>query len=77
MTQPAIKEPGPTTIASSIGFDHFVICRLRHARIRMQIALNHINTVGTALTAGWIDGEDALAMLGESGLLDFVTGASS
>jgi hypothetical protein len=66
-----------TTLEPSGDFDTFVICRLRHARIRMQIALNHINTVGTALAAGWIDGDDALAMLGESGLLDFVTGASS
>jgi hypothetical protein len=72
MTQPAIKEVEPSS-----GFDNFVICRLRYARIQMQIALNQINTVGTALTAGWIDGDDALAMLGESGLLDFVTGASS
>jgi hypothetical protein len=62
MTQPAIKEPEPTTVGSSIGFDNLVICHLRHARIRMQIGLNQINTVGTALAAGWIDGNDALAI---------------
>jgi hypothetical protein len=76
MTEPAIKELEPTTVASSIGFDNFVICRLRHARIRMQIGLNQINTVGTALTARWIDGETALAMLDESGLLPLIEASS-
>jgi hypothetical protein len=54
-----------------------VLGRLRYARIQTRLALNQIDTVGVALKAGLLDGEDALACLEESGLLNFVTGPSS
>jgi hypothetical protein len=61
----------------SSGFADFVICRLRYARIQTQIALNEINTVRVALTAGLVDVEDAVAMLHEAGLDFILTGAST
>jgi hypothetical protein len=67
----------PITEPSS-AFADFVMRRLRYARIQARIALNQIDAVGVALRAGWIGGEDALACLDESGLLDFViTGVST
>jgi hypothetical protein len=67
-----------TATPPSSGFTDFVIRRLRYARIQAQLVINHIDSVGVALKTGWLDGEDALACLEESGLLDFViTGAAS
>ena len=72
-----MSNPEPTVIEPSSGFADFVLGRLRVARIRTHIVLNHINAVGVALKGGLIDGEDAIAMLGEAGLDFIVTGASS
>jgi hypothetical protein len=58
-------------------FSDFVLRRLRYACTQARIALNQLNTVDVALGAGWIDGEDAIAMLGEAGLDFIITGASS
>ena len=65
------------TTEPTSGFSDFVLRRLRYARIQTLIALNHINAVGVALKGGMIDGEDAIAMLGEAGLDFIITGASS
>jgi uncharacterized membrane protein len=66
-----------TITSTSSAFAAFVIGRLRYARIQAEIVLNQIDSASAALSAGWIGGEDALACLDESGLLDFVTGISS
>lgn len=76
ITTPTSPPSSATTSASS-AFAAFVIGRLRCAQIQAEIVLNQINSVSAALSAGWIGGEDALACLDESGLLDFVTGVSS
>jgi hypothetical protein len=54
-----------------------VLKRLRRARIQARLVINAIDTAGVALRGGLIDGEGALAMIGEAGLLDFVVGRSS
>jgi hypothetical protein len=71
-----MNNPTITTEPSS-GFADFVLHRLHVARIQARLALNHINTVAVALKGGLIDGEDAIAMLGEAGLDFIITGASS
>jgi len=71
-----MNNPTITTERSS-AFADFVLRRLRLARIQGRIALNHINTVGVALSGGLIDAPAGLAMLGEAGLDFIITGASS
>jgi hypothetical protein len=71
-----MNNPTITTEPSS-RFADFVLRRLHIARVQARIALNQINAVGVALGAGWIGGEDAIAMLGEAGLDFIITGASS
>jgi len=71
-----IEMTSTITTEPSSAFGDFILRRLRHARTRTQIALNEITAVGIALNAGWIDGEDAIAMLGEAGL-DFVITVAS
>jgi hypothetical protein len=70
-----MNNPTITTEPSS-GFADFVLRRLHVARIKAQITLNQLNTVDVALGAGWISGEDALAMLSEAGLLPLVEASS-
>jgi hypothetical protein len=66
-----------SSIAPSSAFDDFVLKLLRPAYVEAQRAAVAIAEAGIALRAGWIDGEGALGMLAETGLLDFVTGPSS
>jgi hypothetical protein len=61
----------PATLLSST-FDAVVLNRLRHAHIRARLSLNRIDYAGISLRNGWIDGEGALGMIAEAGLLDFV-----
>jgi hypothetical protein len=63
--------------SQSSDFADFVLRRLRLKRIQVRLVLNHINTVGVALSGGLIDGEDAISMLGEVGLDFIITGAPS
>jgi hypothetical protein len=78
MTLTTTTSPPSSVTTTSSAFATFVLGHLRYARIRARIALNQIDAVGVALRAGWSGGEDALACLDESGLLDFViTGAST
>jgi hypothetical protein len=72
---PAVTGTAAITESSS-DFADFVMRRLRYARIQARLVLNQLNTVGVALNAGWIDGEGALAMLHEAGLLPLVEGSS-
>jgi hypothetical protein len=65
-----------TITTASSGFTDFVIRRLRYGRIQAEIVVNQLNSVSIALNAGWIGGEDALAMLHEAGL-DFVITAGA
>jgi hypothetical protein len=65
----AVTEP-------SSSFTDFVICRVRYARILVRLALNQLDSVDVALSAGWISGEDALAMLDEDGLLPPIQASS-
>ena len=65
-----------SSTAPSSGFTDFVIRRLRYARIQTRLALNQIDTVGVALKAGLLDGEDALAMLSEARLLHLIEASS-
>jgi hypothetical protein len=65
----------PIAEASS-AFSAFVLGRLRCAHIRMRLALNAIDVAGIALKSGLIDGETALAMLGEAGLLPLIEASS-
>ncbi len=68
---PAISATSPSS------FDALVLGYLRHARIRLRLALNHVDAAGIALRGGLIDGEGALGLIAEAGLLDFVVGRSS
>jgi hypothetical protein len=63
-----ISKPRPTATEPSSSFTDFVLRRLHVARLQARIALNQLDTVHVALSGGWIDGEDAIAMLGEAGL---------
>ncbi len=65
------------TIAPSSAFDDFVLALLRPAWLRARRATNSIEAAGTALAAGLIDGEAALGIVHEAGVLHFVTGATS
>jgi hypothetical protein len=65
----------PIAEASSV-FSAFVLGRLRCAHIRMRLALNAIDVAGLALKGGLIDGETALAMLDEAGLLPLIEASS-
>ena len=67
-----------SSTTTSSAFNEFVLTHLRHARLRARLALNHIDAAGVALRGGLIDGEGALDLIGEAGLLNFVlTGVSS
>jgi hypothetical protein len=65
-----------SSVASSSGFDAFVLNLLRDGYRRTLIDLNHIGSAGIALRDGWINGECAVAMLHEAGL-DWVSEPSS
>jgi hypothetical protein len=69
-------EHSTLTSPSSL-FDQLVLDHLRRAHVRARLVLNHIDTAGTALRGGLIDGEGALGMIAEAGLLEFVTEVSS
>ena len=62
---------------SSSCFDALVLSHLRRAHIKARLILNRVEYAGTSLRNGWIDGETALGIVAEAGLLDFVTGESS
>jgi hypothetical protein len=65
-----------STTTPSSAFSEFVLGHLRCARIRMRLALNAIDAAGVALKSGLIDGEGALAILGEAGLLPLIEASS-
>jgi hypothetical protein len=67
---------GTITTSPSSAFADFVTRRLRYARIQTRLVVNHIDAVGVALRSGLIDGEGALAMLGEAGLLPLIEPSS-
>ena len=69
--------PSSFTVSPSSAFDALILAHLHRARIQTRLVLNHIDAAGLALRAGLTDGEGALGMMAEAGLLDFVTGASS
>ena len=69
--------PVATAATSLSSFDALVLAKLRHANIRLRLALNCVNFAATSLRRGWTNGEDALAIVAEVGLLDFVTRESS
>ena len=66
-----------SAISSSSAFNSLVLAHLRRAHVRAQLTLNHIDAAGIALRQGWIDGETALGIVAEAGLLNFVVGRSS
>jgi hypothetical protein len=68
----------PVTSATSPSstFDTLVLHHLRHAHIRARLIVNRIGFAKTALHQGWIDGEGALAIVAEAGLLNFVVPSS-
>jgi hypothetical protein len=70
-----LVEHSTLTSPSSL-FDEFVLGHLRRMHIRTRLVLNQIDAVGVALRDGWIDGEGALAMLNEAGLLPLVEASS-
>jgi hypothetical protein len=61
----------------SSAFDALILRRLRCARIQTRLVLNHIDAAGLALRAGLTDGEGALGMMAEAGLLGLITKVSS
>jgi hypothetical protein len=67
--------PASTTTASS-AFDVLVLNHLNHAHIRARLIVNRIGFAKTALHQGWIDGEGALGIVAEAGLLNFVVRSS-
>jgi hypothetical protein len=67
-TEPATEAPS--------AFTGFVLSHLRCARIRTGLVLNRIDTVDVALKSDLIDGESALAMLDEAGLLPLIETSS-
>jgi len=69
--------PATSTTLPSSAFDALTLRRLRRARIQTRLVLNHIDAAGLALRAGLTDGEGALGMMAEAGLLNFVVGRSS
>jgi hypothetical protein len=71
-----ISTSSPASSTSS-AFDAFVLHHLNHAHIRARLITNRVGFAKTALRQGWIDGEGALALVAEAGLLNFVTGPSS
>jgi hypothetical protein len=71
-----MSAPSYATTTSS-AFDALVLGHLRRARIRLRLALNHVDAAGIALRGGLIDAGGALGMVAEAGLLDFVVGPSS
>jgi hypothetical protein len=75
ITATNLEPDAPITEASS-GFADFILRQIRCARIRARITINHLDNVGIALNAGWIGGEDALAMLDEAGLLPLIEAQS-
>ena len=70
-----MNNPTITTEPSS-GFAEFVRLWLHVERIRMRLELNHLKTAAVALSGGMVDGEGALAMLDEAGLLTAVEASS-
>jgi hypothetical protein len=54
-----------------------VLGHLRRAHIKARLILNRVDFAGTSLRNGWVDGETALGIVAEVGLLDFVVGRSS
>jgi hypothetical protein len=68
MTQPAIKEPEPTTAAPSSSFTNFILQRLRVAALRAKVFANEVEATETALSAGLITPETAILILAETGL---------
>jgi hypothetical protein len=69
-------EPDAPITAPSSGFADFILNQIRRARVRARITINHLDSVGVALKAGWIGGEDALEMLDEAGLLPLIEASS-
>jgi uncharacterized protein YbjT (DUF2867 family) len=66
----------PATSSSS-AFDALVLSHLRRAHIKARLILNRVDFAGVSLRNGWVSGEDALGIIDEAGLLNFVVGRSS
>jgi hypothetical protein len=75
MSSTSTASAEPITEPSS-GFTTFILHRLRVAALRAQLVANEIAAAGVALKAGFIDGETALAMLDETGLLPLIEASS-
>jgi hypothetical protein len=72
-----MSAPSNVTTTSST-FDEVVLGHLRRAHIKARLIINRVDFAGTALRHGWVSGEDALGLIDETGLLNFVlTGVSS
>jgi hypothetical protein len=67
-----------TTFAtsSSSAFDALVLHHLCRAHVHARLILNRVEYAGVALRQGWVDGEGALGLVAEAGLLGFVVGSS-
>jgi hypothetical protein len=61
-----------STITSSV-----LLGQLYIAGLRARVAVADLDSIGLALERGCIDAEGARAWLAESGLVGFVTGAST
>jgi hypothetical protein len=67
----------PTITSPSSLFDELVLKHLRVANLKGRLIVNRTAFAATALRQGWINGEGALGLIAEAGLLDFVTEVSS
>jgi hypothetical protein len=47
----------------------YLLAELRCAALRARLWVNEIDAIGTALRAGWIDPEEALEAMADSGCL--------
>jgi hypothetical protein len=77
MTQPAIKEPEPTTVEPSSGLTDFILHRPHVTALRAKIVANEIEATATALSAGMISPEAALLHLYESGAAGLIPTSSA
>jgi hypothetical protein len=75
-TDTGAATPPSSVTSTSSAFADFLLGRLRVAYLRTRIVGNEIATAGLALKSGLIDGETALAMLSEAGLLPLIEASS-
>jgi hypothetical protein len=68
VTQPAIKELEPPTVAPSSAFTDFVLKQISCAKLHAELTVNQCDMAITALSGGLIPPEVALLVLAECGL---------